>query len=712
MSELINNLQQIYNAKLAIKSAIGTQSDELADYASYINALKPNGYTYINENGDFNVSSYEYAYINVPTGGGSGQTITQKNAAWQTKWVPALSTMAAGLYQQDPSYGEPQISTPSGWCIQTAIDGNAAMSEMIAMDCLWIEIYGGNYLSSSMLHDQYVQIFTQMGLTIDSDGYLVSTDDDKLIPFDADEAVISNWTGVNGRGTIGGKRISSLSGGVENAKWDYYGPVFNGTGFDYVYLGQFDYIVNQDAMIQKMITDGVTFINNIPAVNQSTLFNYLEAFQIDEYTPYQTLNITSNGIFDVTTYASAYVNVEGGGGSGETIYLDSIGFSELENLDGMNNMIYHANWNAYAITTQVFTQEYPTAGYLYLLPDSLGISKDNDVNAYLFEPTALSQREYSYTDVPTIEDVDSNIGTTRDYFKARVTFRYNPNIIKVAGTINGVTKPGPWGADGINTIMEPHTINNIYSIVEKLSNTQELITATLSSDINLTNFGSYVLIPIGDTIYLRSQDKFTASNAYFLMSPNFKPQADEMYVMDMLNHKTYDCVLQRTSYKGGFTANKYETVLVDTYNYVGELQQTEIQGIRYGTDSFSWDSSTNTYSYNISIPANGQIQARTTYFELTTDGSTWNKFNFCEDMASSSAQDYVNFKIGSTTSGGNTTYYLVTSTISNYANIPARLPSNYFRNPNNDSLDITIKIDKDTWKVNYEWTPAEPEPEE
>lgn len=478
MSELINNLQQIYNAKLSIKAAIGTQSDELEDYASYITALKPNGYTYINENGDFNVSSYEYAYIDVPTGGGSG----------------------------------------------------------------------------------------------DSE------------------------------------------------------------------------------------------------------------------------------IFIATLYDGA-----------------------VQNLDGMNNIVYMQYETsdpvpAYAITKQIFTQEYPTAGYLYLLPDTLGISKDNDINAYLFEPTAMAQREYSYTDISTIDDIDSSLESeavsTNELFKSRVTFRYNPNAIKVAGTINGVTKPGPWGADGINTIMNYSSLGGInWSIIETLSNKQELYTATLSSDINLNNFGSYVLIPCVDYNTGRSQDKFTASNAYATIYKGDYLQNDEMYIMDMLNHKTYDCVLQRTSYKGGFTANKYETVLVDTYNYVGELQQAEIKGVRYGTgisSEFSWDSSSNTYIYHMSIPANSSIQARTTYFELTTDGSTWNKFNFCEDMASSNAQDYVNFKLNEHTSGGvTTTYTLIPSTISNYANIPTKLPSNYFRNSNNDSLDITISIDKDTWKVNYEFRPKD-----
>ena len=541
MSELITNLQAIYNAKLDIKAALETQSDELADYAGYITALKPDGYTYLTENGDYDVSGYEYAYVNVPS----------------------------------------QV------------------------------VEGSTYNMNSILN------------------------------FDPSGS-------------------------------------FNG------------------------LADVTSYEN--AEVN----------FNIDQYitTGY---NVTENGTHNILTYAYVVVDVPTGGG-GETIYLDNIGLSEVINLDGMNNRLYHSDWNAYAVTTQVFTQEYPTAGYLYLIPDTLGISKDENVNAYLFEPTALSQREFSYTEVQhTIEEADSYVGTvneleTFDLMKARITFKYNPNRPKVASTRNGVTQPGPWGADGINTIMNYTTINGINVLTETLSNKQELYTALLDSGINLTNFGSYVLIPTKDYWDSpKSQYKYTASNAYATIYPdNGYPLEGEMNIMDMLNHKTYDCILQRTSYKGGFTANKYETVLVDTYNYVGELQQTEIKGVRYGTgNNFYWSNSTNTYYYYMSIPANGQIQARTTYFELTTDGSTWNKFNFCEDMVSVSAQDYVTFKLGSTISGGNTTYYLVPSTISNYANVPSRLPSNYFRNGQNDSLDIKIRIDKDTWKVNYEFYPKE-----
>lgn len=69
MADLITNLQSIYNTKLQIKDAIGTDSDIFADYPSYINSLKPTGYAYITTNGDHNVNAYSYVNVNVPTGG-------------------------------------------------------------------------------------------------------------------------------------------------------------------------------------------------------------------------------------------------------------------------------------------------------------------------------------------------------------------------------------------------------------------------------------------------------------------------------------------------------------------------------------------------------------------------------------------------------------------------------------------------------------------
>lgn len=72
MSELITNLNAIYNTKLQIKAALNTDSDNFADYPAYISALGPtvSGYSYITTNGDFDISTYAMVNVNVPQGGG------------------------------------------------------------------------------------------------------------------------------------------------------------------------------------------------------------------------------------------------------------------------------------------------------------------------------------------------------------------------------------------------------------------------------------------------------------------------------------------------------------------------------------------------------------------------------------------------------------------------------------------------------------------
>lgn len=85
MSTLNDNLLQIYNTKLEIKDAIGTNSDVFEDYPSYIRNLRGltwedvinSGYTYTNGtyvvglNGNYDISTYNNIWVNVPTGGGS-----------------------------------------------------------------------------------------------------------------------------------------------------------------------------------------------------------------------------------------------------------------------------------------------------------------------------------------------------------------------------------------------------------------------------------------------------------------------------------------------------------------------------------------------------------------------------------------------------------------------------------------------------------------
>lgn len=96
MSTLTDNLNQIYTTKLQIKQVIGTQSDVFADYPAYIQAaiesgggggldwddvaaygyIVPAGYVTVSSNGNYDTSTYEYTYVNVPNTIPSGYTYT------------------------------------------------------------------------------------------------------------------------------------------------------------------------------------------------------------------------------------------------------------------------------------------------------------------------------------------------------------------------------------------------------------------------------------------------------------------------------------------------------------------------------------------------------------------------------------------------------------------------------------------------------------
>lgn len=470
MSELINNLNEILNVKLQLKSALETESDIFSDYPSYITNLKPTGYTSVTENGNIDVSSYKYAYVGVP--------------------VPA--------------------------------------------------------------------------------------------------------------------------------------------GYAYVY---------------------------------------------------GTKSITENGdSIDISSYAYVDVNVPtgGGSGSGDVIFVSSIQASDFQNLDGMNNLLSYNGAYCYALNQETFTKRYPTQGYLYSLPSVLHISKDDNVNAYIFEATSFANRTNSYSaaynsgagDISVIDQNPEAI-TSNDQFTGRLTFLYNTYQLRTTTT-------GPFCNDGIQVDANIGTASNSQIVVERIPFDYDKVTNVMrTSNLGLTNFGSYVVFGENDV--------------------EFK----DMY--DNLNHMTYDCLLQRTSYKGGFGDGKYECVFVDTYNYVGELQQPQIYGVKYGSNQFDYDSDTQCYTYVITLAANANIQARTTYFEFDVTSSSltnYERFLFCEDINGTTPQP-INFQ---TVKVGNEITDVKVDAKSPYAcKVGSRYPSYYMQNRNNDEITFKICVNKDTWKVHSEY---------
>lgn len=70
MSSLINDLNQIYNVKGQIKEVANIPTDVFSDFPTYIAAAIASGgatgYIDITENGQHNIATYQYAYVNVP----------------------------------------------------------------------------------------------------------------------------------------------------------------------------------------------------------------------------------------------------------------------------------------------------------------------------------------------------------------------------------------------------------------------------------------------------------------------------------------------------------------------------------------------------------------------------------------------------------------------------------------------------------------------
>jgi len=83
MASLIQNLNSIYDTKLAIKQVIGTQSDVFSDYPNLIEAaiqgggggITPTGTYNVSANGNYDITNYAYVDVNV-TASGSSYTIT------------------------------------------------------------------------------------------------------------------------------------------------------------------------------------------------------------------------------------------------------------------------------------------------------------------------------------------------------------------------------------------------------------------------------------------------------------------------------------------------------------------------------------------------------------------------------------------------------------------------------------------------------------
>lgn len=204
-------------------------------------------------------------------GGGQGADTTEdKINTWQDKFGDALQTVATAIYQSDNFYGEPIVKDNADWCVKTALDGDAALSDMTAMATLWCEIYTGQ----SIAHTIWSQVLSTMDITI--------TDADKEIPFEVGEnssMVISTPKNVSSVNGLAGFKNSNNSS-ILSDQWSWYGLVYNGTGLEYKHITDTNNDVDLKAMFKKMSDDGVTMSDaGNPVLPLANYINYIKTYE-------------------------------------------------------------------------------------------------------------------------------------------------------------------------------------------------------------------------------------------------------------------------------------------------------------------------------------------------------------------------------------------------------------------------------------------------
>ena len=336
MSDLINNLNQIYATKLQIKQAIGTSSDVFADYPTYISNMQDTGYTYITANGDHDVTGYANVNVNVS--------------------VPAGYIIPVGTYTATvngihdiTSYANVDVQVPTG---SAAVLGSKTVTA------------NGVYTASTDSLDGYDTVT----VNVPSPSYI----HDGLTPYTAftvDEAISymkAHYSAGDAQTVdslyVKGKIsyvIYSFSasyphwrGWITNDGLQHY-QVEDPTALDldmniYVYANFYDLYDPEnylpwDGNVNKQVSAGDDVIIYAPikymdngriSTQNGKLYSHEKAMN-------GQLTVSQSGTYDVQNYVSAYVDVQGGAGLPTYTNVTGNLFDALVNFNEGTSYYYH-----------------------------------------------------------------------------------------------------------------------------------------------------------------------------------------------------------------------------------------------------------------------------------------------------------------------------------------------------------------------------------
>lgn len=331
MADLITNLQSIYNTKLQIKEAIGTDSDIFADYPSYISDLKPAGYTYITMNGDHSVNGYAYVNVAVP-----GAT------EYDHIDISANSQVDVSAY----NYAYVSVPVPPGYIIPEGtinietVGTHDVTSYASAYVDIQVPTYVFGYQTITNNGVAYASSygldgFTYVDVNVSGGGGSSHSGDSISDAWTVDEAI----SYIQNAGTETVTADKYVKGFVKTVQYTFSSsyptcrvyivddPDDAGTG---LYLRNF---YSEEVFKQSLAAWDENTCKQIQVgdfiVAQGTQYVYYQGTQAQmmqghlwyhKKTATGQLTVSQSGTYDVQNYVSAYVDVQGGEGYPETTY--------------------------------------------------------------------------------------------------------------------------------------------------------------------------------------------------------------------------------------------------------------------------------------------------------------------------------------------------------------------------------------------------------
>ena len=217
MSDLITNLTYILNVKTQIKEVIDTESDDFETYPSLIEAAiqgggSVSGYSYIIANGDYDVSTYAYASVNVPVP--SGYIIPTG--------TKSISSNGNGIDISSYASVDVNVPVPSGYIIPT---GTKSISS------------NGNGIDITSYASVDVNVPVPSGYIIPSGTKLITSNDngiditsyasvDVYVPVPSGYIIPSGTYNITSNGTVNVSSYENayvnVSGGTPSLNGTYY----------------------------------------------------------------------------------------------------------------------------------------------------------------------------------------------------------------------------------------------------------------------------------------------------------------------------------------------------------------------------------------------------------------------------------------------------------------------------------------------------------